>query len=255
MAGSGRVANPSLLLRVAPLAGFLVGWECLSRLMERGAFFIASPTIVFSTFLGGLRSGVLLWDTLVTGAEALLGFIVGNLLGTAVGLALWYYPKASDVARPYVIVLGSLPVFALAPILIIWLGIGFVAKAAIAAMSTVFVALAQAHAGAENADQDSIRLLLSMGATRRQVFQKVIIPSAVAWVVVGYRVNVGFALLGAFLGEFIASDSGLGHMVMISMGVYDVAGILTAVLCFGILALVLTAALRPVQKWFETRRV
>lgn len=156
-----------------------------------------------------------------------------------IGLGLWYSKLAFVMARPYVIGLGSAPIFAFAPLLIIWFGTGMFSKVMVAALSTVFVALMQSYTGASEVSNDYLRLMRTFGATQGQTFRKVVAPSSIVWVLSAFRLNVGFAILGAFIGEFISSSSGLGHLILVASGLFDISLMLCGVVLLSGLAFVL----------------
>lgn len=242
-----RDISPPLWLKALPLLLILSAWELTAYFMEHGEFFFGSPSSVAKAFLIKTIDGSLLYDMGVTLFETVVGFCIGNVLGSLIGLGLWYFPLASVVFRPYIVFLGSIPVFAVSPIIIVWLGIGIVSKVVLAAISVMVVSIVQAHEGASQTDNRLIELLYSMGADKWTVFKKVIIPSVVAWLFAGYRMNVGFALLGAFIGEFIAAERGLGHLIVISMGLFNMPMVLTGVIGIGIISLVLIRLVGALQ--------
>ncbi len=178
-------------------------------------------------------------DFTTTLGEVVAGFLIGNLVGTALGLALWFSRHVFLIARPYIVALGSAPLITLAPLLIIWFGTGFTAKVLIVAFSTVFVSLFQAYSGASEVDPEYLRLMQSFRATKLQTFRKVVAPAAIVWVMAAFRMNVGFAILGAFLGEFISSSQGLGHLIVVATGLFDISLVLCALFLLIAMALVL----------------
>lgn len=228
------------LYAVLPLLFFFGAWQLLTVGDSRRAFFFGSPGAYLTAFFDGLVRGNLLWDTLVTGAEAVIGFLVGNSVGAVAGFMLWKAPTVSRALRPYIIVLGSAPLFAFAPIIIIWFGTGFLSKVVVATLSTVFVALMQAFSGAEQVDPRFPELVRSFGGNQQTVFRKIVIPSSLVWVIAGFRLNVGLALLGAFLGEYISSEAGLGHLILVAGGLYNIPLVLVGVTMIGFLGLVLS---------------
>ena len=219
------------LLRLLPLLIFLGAWHLGTVGNPRRIFFFGSPTLVAEEFWRAITEDGLVRDVAMTAAEALTGFAIGNLLGAAGGLTLWHMRTLFTVLRPYILALGSAPLFALAPIIIIWFGTGFVAKVVITTLSTVFVALMQAYKGAEEVDVDLIDVVRSFGGQRSHVFRKIVMPASLAWVTAAFRLNIGLALLGAFLGEYISSESGLGHLILVAGGLYNIPLILVGVLC------------------------
>lgn len=228
-------------IRLAPLALAVTCWELAVRNDGRLAFYFGSPSEIMSYVTGRIGDGSLLNDSMVTLSETVLGFLIGNVLGVVIGMALWYSRSAFVISKPYVIALGAIPIFALSPLLIIWFGTGLLSKVMIAALSTVFVALFQAYTGASAVDPSYVRLMKSMGATRSQVFRKVIAPASIVWVTAAFKLNVSFALLGAFIGEFISSTEGLGHLILVASGLFDMSLVLTGVLFMALIALGLNA--------------
>jgi NitT/TauT family transport system permease protein len=228
--------NRIRIYQALPAAIFVVVWEFFVRTDRNLVFFFGLPSKVAAYIFSKTIDGSLPTDFTITFIEALSGFIIGNLLGTFIGLGLWYSKTAFLISRPYIIALGSAPIFALAPLLVIWFGTGFFSKVMMATLSTVFIALLQAYTGASEVSNDYLRLLNTFGATKNQTFRKVIAPSSIVWVISAFRINVGFAILGAFIGEFISSNRGLGHLVLVASGLVDTS----LVLC-GVLLLVCTA--------------
>jgi len=236
------------LLRCLPAIVLLAVWELVVRDNTRLIFFFGSPSKIASYFMSRLADGSLLTDFGTTLGEVVAGFVIGNVLGTAIGLALWFSRPVFLVARPYIIALGSAPLITLAPLLIIWFGTGFMAKVLIVAFSTMFVALFQAYTGASEVNPEHLKLMQSFRATKMQTFQKVVAPAAIVWVMAAFRMNIGFAILGAFLGEFISSSQGLGHLIVVASGLFDISLVLCAVFSLVGMALALTYLLSHIEK-------
>jgi|SRR5579862_2063917 len=227
------------LYRPIPLLALLLFWELATRRDPSLTFFFGSPNKIGAYLFTRTIDGSLPRDFAVTFVEATLGFILGNVVGTIVGLGLWYSKLALAIAKPYVIALGSAPLFAFAPLLVIWFGTGMFSKVMIATLSTVFVALLQSYTGASEVSNDHLRLMKTFGATQGQTFRKVVAPSSIVWVMSAFRLNVGFAILGAFIGEFVSSNAGLGHLILVASGLFDISLVLCGVLMLSVLAFVL----------------
>lgn len=225
----------------------LIVWQLFS-LLPRFNFLFGSPIKIISFLFSNLFQGTLLIDFLVTGFEALIGFIIGVILGIIGGFLLWYSPLIARISRPYVIILGAIPIFAFAPIIIIWFGIGIGMKIALATFGTFLVALVQAYEGAKNVEFEELRLLKLFGASRSQVLQKVVFPSSMSWVLASLKLNVGFALLGAFIGEFISSNTGLGHFMLRAGSLYDIPSVFAGGILLIILALLFNVFVNVVEK-------
>ena len=244
----------SKILQFLPLALVLVIWQIITGHSDRLTFLFGSPVLVAKAMWNALFRGSLLTDSFVTFIETMLGFIGGNILGSLIGLSLWFSRKVARIARPYIIALGSVPIFALAPMLIIWFGTGLFSKIIMASFSTFIVAAVQAYNGAQNVDKDQIMLLRTFGARRKQIFIKVIIPSSLIWVFASYKINIGFALLGAFIGELISSEKGLGHLIMRAGGLYNIPLVFVGIAMFIAIALVLSFIVGLFEKIFMSWR-
>lgn len=235
------------LYQLLPIIVFLVLWEFIVRQDNQLIFFFGLPSKIAHYLYFKTLDGSLVTDFLVTTTEALTGFILGNALGTLIGLGLWYSRTAFAISKPYIIALGSAPIFALAPILIIWFGTGIISKIMIALLSTIFIALFQSYTGASEVSNDYLKLMKTFGATKTQTFRKVVAPSAVVWVISAFKINVGFALLGAFIGEFISSNQGLGHLILVASGLFDISLVLCGVLLLIVIALLLNFAITKIE--------
>jgi len=138
-------------------------------------------------------------------------------------------------------------VFAIAPVMIVWFGIGIFSKIMMAALSTVIVALVQSFQGAMNVKETYLHQMKVLKATKRQTFWKVVVPSSLVWVFSSLKLNIGFALLGAFIGEFISAEAGLGFFILKSSGVYDMANVFAGLVCMAVLAMILSKLLGIIE--------
>lgn len=238
----------NIVLGLLPLVVFLLLWEFVLSISEKNIFLFSSPSRIIQSFLENIKNGILIQDTLITGQEALYGFLIGNVFGAIIGLSLWYSKRIADLTRPYIIAIGAIPIFAIAPMMIMWFGTGLYAKVMMAALSTVIIAITQSYEGARQVDIQQIKLFRSFGASRPQIFLKLIVPSSLVWLFNSLRLNIGFALLGAFIGEFISADKGLGHRILKAGATYDVSLVLSAIILFIFLALLFSGAIYILEK-------
>lgn len=185
-----------LVLQAAPAIVLLAAWQVLVSAVPSYDFTVGSPLGISREFYTLAAEGNLPRDIGVTTLEAVLGFLSGSTIGTTVGLALWGSRRVYEIARPYLIALGSVPVFALGPALIFWFGTGIWSKVVLGFLVTFVIAVVQAHTGAMEADPNLLRLIKAFGGTRVQVFAKIIVPSATIWVLSGIRINIGMAWYG-----------------------------------------------------------
>ena len=232
----------------------LVAWQGASgRLVDN--FFISNPIDVGRRLLGWTLDGSIfihLWATLYA---TILGFLLGSLLGAALGVWLGVSPFVSRLLNPYLYALNALPKVALAPLFVLWFGLGIDSKVALAAALVLFLVFLNTFAGVREVDQDLIDGARLMGATRLQVIGKVILPSALSWLFVGLRVSVPYALIGAVIGEMIASNRGLGYLVQFSGAQFDTAGVFAVLIVIALLAMALNFMVDLAQTRMERWRL
>jgi NitT/TauT family transport system permease protein len=209
------------VLQVLAVAIFFALWEIGVRAGYISAFLMGSPLGIFTLGWKALLSGELLSDTGYTLFEAILGFVIGTIAGSLIGLALWYSVFVARLVEPFIVAINSVPKIALAPIVVLWFGTGLISKVALSVSLTALVALIAAYQAAKDADTDLQSLLISMGASKHQVFYKAVVPSTLPSIIATFRINVGFGLVGAVVGEFISSQRGLGHMIYTASSLYD----------------------------------
>jgi NitT/TauT family transport system permease protein len=208
-------------LQAAAVIGFFAVWEIGVRIGWISAFLVGSPFGIFGMAFRMIASGELLSDTWYTLFEAILGFVIGTIFGSLLGLALWYSVFVARLVEPFIVAINSVPKIALAPIVVLWFGTGLVSKVALSVSLTAIVALIAAYQAAKDADVDLQSLLISMGADKHQVFFKAVVPSTLPSIIATFRINIGFGLVGAVVGEFISSQRGLGHLIYTASSLYD----------------------------------
>jgi NitT/TauT family transport system permease protein len=229
-------------MQVLMVVTALSTWEFGTRSGAVSSFLFGSPSAVWHVLKTRAISGQLWSDIGVTSMEVILGFLIGAVGGSVLGLLLWYSQFVADLTSPFIAAIGSIPVLAVAPLTIIWFGTEMTSKVVIVAFSCVVVSLTTSYRGARRTDPDLINLMKSFGATRSQIFRKLVVPSAMSWVVSGLKLNIGFALVGAIVGEYISSDAGVGHMILlgssnftISLVIAGIAIVMVMVLVFNLL--------------------
>ena len=237
-----RIRSAAIVLatQVALLALLIGFWEQSTANNKQAAFMFGSPSAMAGFLNQMVRDGSLWSDTYVTGLETLLGFLVGNFIGTVIGLSLWYSRFVSQVVQPFVIALGSIPIIALAPIIIIWFGTGLISKVAMSTLSVVIVALVTSYKGAAGVDPDQVNLMRTLGASKFQIFRKLVVPASLVDIFAGLKLTVGFALIGAIVGEFMSSSEGLGHAIFKAGSLYIIPKVFAALVATIALALLLT---------------
>ncbi|WP_428377958.1 ABC transporter permease [Lichenicoccus sp.] len=223
-------------------------WQWQTATGAASAFLYGSPAGVADALVAAGRDGSLWTDFRTTALETLAGFALGNVIGTTLGLLLWYSRFVSHVLQPFILALGSIPIIALAPITIIWFGTGFASKVAMSTLSVVVVSIIIAYKGALGVDPDQINLMLSLRARRSQVFRLLVVPASMTDIFAGLKLTVGFALVGAIVGEFMSSTQGLGHEIFKSGSLYAISAVFAELVATVFLALVLSGVVTRVER-------
>ncbi|MFF7788027.1 ABC transporter permease subunit [Streptomyces sp. NPDC007991] len=245
------------LVRALLLVGVLGLWEMLSRAKVIDPFNFSMPSqiwdqistwVMHGTALGSL--GEQIWYTLY---EALLGWVLGVVTGVVLGIALGRIALLADVLGPYIKVLNSIPRIVLAPIFVIWFGLGPASKVASAVVLVFFPVFFNAFQGAREVDRNLVSNARILGASDRRVTFQVVIPSATSWIFTSLHVSFGFALIGAIVGEYIGATKGIGLLVAQSQGTFNAAGVYAAMVILAVVALLaeglLTFAERRIFRW------
>ncbi len=223
------------------LIALIVLWEAGSRLQLIDPFFFSRPSEIWVAAVVKWQSGQLWRDIAYTASSTLLGFAAGTIIGSAAGLLFWFSKPVALVAEPWLIVLNALPKLALAPVLVIWFGIGFTSKVILAFLMTVVVSSMSAYGGVQTVDSALETLMISLGAKRRQIFTRLVVPSAMPSIITGLRVNIALAMAGSIVGEFIASDRGLGRMIVYAGTVFDLKLVWVGVVVLSIVSVLMYA--------------
>ncbi|MFT8888031.1 MAG: ABC transporter permease [Ethanoligenens sp.] len=237
--------------RIAVGAAIAVIWEVFTRIGWMDPYYWSRPSTILHTAYIQLTQGTLLRDVAYTSGSTLLGFVSGTLCGSLIGLSFWWSKRYADITEPYLIVFNALPKLALAPVLVILFGIGFFSKVALAFLMTVVVTALSAYGGVKSVDPEMETLLYSLGASRRQVFEKVVVPWSMPWIVSSLRINIALALAGAIVGEFIASNQGVGRMVIYAGTILDINLVWVGVFALSILSLLMYAGVVVLEKWLS----
>jgi NitT/TauT family transport system permease protein len=227
--------------------GVLVLWEALARLHVINPFLWSQPTAIAAEFWRTLTDGSLVEDASFTFTATICGFVIGTVAGSAIGLSFWWSTWYAKVMEPFLIVFEGLPKLALAPIVVLALGLGIASKIGMAVALTIVISALTTYAGMRAVDRDLVRLVFSLGATRWQVFGKVILPGTFPAILSAMRINIGLALAGAIVGEFIGSQHGLGRSIDYAGQTYNIALIWSGVFTLSLLSV----ALYIVTSWLE----
>ena len=224
--------------RIAVGVAFIVAWELASgRLWDE--FSISKPSAIGGRLRELSASGEL-WDHLqVTMTETLLGLVIGMAGGILLGLLIATSKRIGQLFYPYIIALYSLPRVALAPLFIVWFGIGLTAKVVMVVTMVLFVAFYNTYEGVRNIDKDLLDMARSMRRGRLETLRWVILPSITPWLLTSLRLSIGLGLIGAVISELVAATEGLGYYIKLSSNLFDTTGVFAGLIVITLVAMVL----------------
>ena len=233
------MSGRQLLVWQTALALFILAcWQFASgRLVDN--FFISNPLDVAIRLWEWTTTGYILPHLWVTFYETVAGFVLGSLIGALLGIWLGVARFMSRLLNPFLFAFYALPKIALAPLLVLWFGLGLESKIALSTVIVFFLVFYNTFTGVREVDQDMIDTVRLMKARRHQVLMHVVIPSAMSWIFAGLKISVPYALIGAIVGELIAANQGLGYLVQRMGADFDTTGVFAVLVVIGLLAIAL----------------
>jgi NitT/TauT family transport system permease protein len=233
--------------QIAFAVAFVLAWQLASgRLIP--PLFVSSPMEVATKFWGLAESGKLIHHASLTALHAVGGFALGAAAGLAAGLLLGRMTRVADVLEPFFMAFYSLPKVALAPVFVLWFGIGVGMKVLFVAMIVFLLVFLNTFTGVRHVPAEQVMILKLMRASEAQITTKLILPSAVTWVFAGLRLSVPYALIGAIIGEMVASNRGLGFLLAEASGQFDTGGAFAALAAIIVMSLILNTAVRVAER-------
>jgi len=230
----------AILRRLSPvitIGAVLLAWHWVTAMEIYPSFIIPPPSAVFEAFQESLTNGVLLSNTATTLEEMLFGLLFGVSIGLVLGYAIAKIPLLEQILSPIIVAFQSTPIVAYAPLLIIWFGSGPTSKIVTTAVIVFFPTLINTIVGIRSVNPQLKDLMRSLNATRWQVFTRLEVPSALPMVLAGLKTSSTLAVIGAVVGEFVSSGSGLGYLVTLARNQYDTPLVMVAVFTMTVIAL------------------
>jgi len=231
--------------------GFLIviaTWYLLATSFDL-SFFIGHPIEVAKILFENTINFNFPYHALYTGSEALLGLLIGTVLGAFLGMLSWYKPVLYALFRPYVFIASVVPVFSFAPLIIIWFGISFSMKVALAAFASFIITYTEASYQSTELSQKEIKRIELMNANRFQILRFFVFPSILFRIILSAKKNVSNALLGVFIGEFLSSNKGIASEMIKAGALYQVSYVWAAAIYLVLLAFILLLMVSVVDKY------
>jgi ABC-type nitrate/sulfonate/bicarbonate transport system permease component len=233
-----------------PLALLAVGagaWEAAARLGGIENYLLPAPSEIGTALIDD--RGLLLSDAWVTAQEVLLGFALALVVGLALAVVLHLSPLLRRSIYPLVVASQAVPVIVIAPILVIWLGFGIAPKLIVIALICFFPVVVNTFDGLQSVDRAQVKMLLTLNASRTDIFRHLELPSSLPYFFSGARIAVAVAVIGAVFGELVGSDAGLGHAIQIGTAQLLTARVFAAVLILSAMAIGLFALVTALERW------
>jgi len=231
--------RPELVLSPLFAIVFFGGWEYACRSLAISELILPAPSQIVAALIAGFRSGLFVDGLLTTLSEVILGFVLAAASAFILGTLISQIRLLEAVIYPYIVAFQTLPKVAVAPLILIWVGLGIEGKIFIAATVSFFPMLVNTIVGLRSAPQNEIDLMRSLSAGRWKIFRYVQLPEALPFIFAGLNIGLVLAVLGAIVGEFVGAKGGLGYLIVQMNFNLDVAGIFAALLLLGIMGIAL----------------
>jgi NitT/TauT family transport system permease protein len=249
-------ADPKSRRGVAILAGqivlgvlFLFIWQKLVDLGKLDKFFFSRPIDIGARVLEWVTSGSIWPHLLVTLEEAALAFLFGAAAGALAGFALARLPVLSALLDPYIRVLNALPRVVLAPIFLLWFGLGIWSKVALGVTVVFFIVFFNTYQGVREVSSILIQSARMLGASEWQLARHVLIPSALTWVFSSLHVSIGFAMIAVVVGEYLGAARGVGYLIAQAEGVFDTTGVFAGMTVLSVVVLLVGWGVDRFERW------
>jgi NitT/TauT family transport system permease protein len=241
-----------LLLQVLVLVVSVALWHLLTTYPIFGKlllppFFFSNPVDVGKQIAAWFASGVIWKHLWVTLSEAILAFVIGSIGGVLVGFWFARQPRTAAVFDPYVKMINALPRVVLAPIFTLWLGLGIWSKVALGVTLVFFIVFFNVYQGVKEVSPTVLANARMLGMSERQLMRHVYWPSALSWMFSSLHTAVGFAVVGAVVGEYLGAAAGLGYLIQQAEGVFDVAGVFAGMFVLAAFVILIDAVVSVIE--------
>jgi NitT/TauT family transport system permease protein len=244
-AGAGTIA----LAQIALGAAIVAAWEAGAAFKLLDPFFFSRPTEIGRRIGTWIVNGSLWRHLVVTLEESFLGLIIGAALGIAAGFALGRAPFAARVLDPYIKMLNAVPRVVLAPLFLLWFGLGIWSKVALAVTLVFFIMFFNTYQGVRDADPVIVSNVRMLGASERQLVRHVLVPSALTWIFSSLQTSLGFAMVGAVVGEYLGSARGLGYVIAQAEGTFDTTGVFAGMAVLAAVVVIVSAGVTRLERY------
>lgn len=248
-----RIKKRKRNILITQISIFVLGlslWELAAQLALIDTFLTSSPSEIWNTFWNLARNGNLFFHVGISVFENIVGFTAGTVLGILIAIGLWWSDFLAKVMEPYLVVLNSLPKTALAPIVIIWIGTGYDGIIVTAITVSIVITIMNMYNSFISVDEDKIKLLKTFGASKYQIFKKVVFPHSIPDMISTIKVNIGLSWVGVIVGEFLVSRAGIGWLIVYGSQVFQFNLIMMGVFILAIISVIMYKIVAVVENKF-----
>lgn len=238
------VFSMQILLFIA----FIFLWELFARLKIINTFLTSSPSKIITTLVNLYNTNNLFNHISITVYETILSFVLSIFIGIVIASILWWNNLLSKIIDPYLTILNSLPKVALGPIIIIWSGANTNSIIIMALLISVIITILNVYQAFISTDENKISLMKSFGASKWQIYYKLILPSNVSNIMSAVKINISMSLIGVVMGEFLTSKAGIGHLIMYGSQVFNLNLVITGIFILCIVATLMYYVVVLVEK-------
>lgn len=226
----------------------LVIWQLVGQFVVGNNLFLATPISSVNAVIQMASKGSLWTNIRVSGEEFLIGFVIACIAGIVIGLAMSSNKAVAAVLQPWISGFYATPIVALAPLLILWFGVGILSKIAVVISLVIFPVSINTEAGLNATDRELVEAAHAFGATKSEVFKKVSIPSAAPYILTGLRLGIGRGLIGVVVGELFGANAGLGFLINNAAQVFNMPDLFAGLMIFAVAGIALTAGFKKMEQ-------
>ena len=232
---------------------FVLFWQ-IASIYLLDPFWISTPSKVALRLTNWVTSFYIFGHMWATLQEMIVGYLLGALIAIIFGFGLYFIPRVQQVIMPFITAIYALPKVALAPLFVIYFGIGIESKLALVVFAVFFLVFQNTWAGTQNVDHDLTQLLTVFGASELEIFWKVVFPSSIVWILTGLRVSIRYAVTSAVVAEIVSSNRGVGFLIQHFADGFDSAGVFSALITLLSFGLALNAIINKLEMWVSKWR-
>lgn len=239
----------ALVVRSIFIVAVIILWELLARNNTKVAFYTSFPSEIVMDLFEFTLSGELFRHVGITLREAYLGLFYGSVAGIVMGVLFSQFPTSGRIFVPVIAAVQGIPQLTLAPLYILWFGIGLKSKVALAGLMVFFNVFFATYNAIKNIDQKLIESATLLGANKTQILWHVVIPTSMPWIMTGIRIGASICMVGAIIGEYIGASGGLGYMVTYASSFFQIKRVMACIVVLLIIGLLVTTVLERIERY------